>query len=320
MLDKIKNIFKGHKIKNIFKSLEKAIPYFLPENWAKNRKEFLLFWIIASFTIIFVIWASVSEVNQVVRATGTVIPDSKVHLVQSMEGGPVEEINIALGDKVIQGDVLFLVDYENKKNMYLLTKSEVETRSRKVEIIESLVSKGSDSEFRLLDEKLALIESKKRHDIASSQFEQSSVTAPVTGVISKMDVTNIDQVVQKGALLAEIVPEDDKLKIEAAVLPKDIAYVRIGQKAMVGFSAYDQAIYGRLEGVVQKVAANTTENQDFSYYPIIIEIDETEVPDDSRIVLQSGLVSDVSIIGEERTVMSYIINPITKLSQNALRE
>ena len=136
MLDKIKNIFKGHKIKNIFKSLEKAIPYFLPENWAKNRKEFLLFWIIASFTIIFVIWASVSEVNQVVRATGTVIPDSKVHLVQSMEGGPVEEINIALGDKVVQGDVLFLVDYENKKNMYLLTKSEVETRSRKVEIIE----------------------------------------------------------------------------------------------------------------------------------------------------------------------------------------
>ena len=84
MLDKIKNIFKGHKIKNIFKSLEKAIPYFLPENWAKNRKEFLLFWIIASFTIIFVIWASVSEVNQVVRATVTVIPDSKVHLVQSM--------------------------------------------------------------------------------------------------------------------------------------------------------------------------------------------------------------------------------------------
>jgi len=196
----------------------------------------------------------------------------------------------------------------------------VETRTRKVEIIESLVSKGSDSEFRLLDEKLALIESKKRHDIASSQFEQSSITAPVTGVISKMDVTNIDQVVQKGALLAEIVPEDDKLKIEAAVLPKDIAYVRIGQKAMVGFSAYDQAIYGRLEGVVQKVAANTTENQDYSYYPIIIEIDETEVPDDSRIVLQSGLVSDVSIIGEERTVMSYIINPITKLSQNALRE
>ena len=98
--------------------------------------------------------------NQVVRATGTVIPDSKVHLVQSMEGGPVEKINISLGDKVTQGDILFLVDYENKKNMYLLTKSEVETRTRKVEIIESLVSKGSDSEFRLLDEKLALIESK----------------------------------------------------------------------------------------------------------------------------------------------------------------
>ena len=89
---------------------------------------------------------------------------------------------------------------------------------------------------------------------------------------------------------------------------------------MVGFSAYDQAIYGRLEGKVSKVAANTTEIEDTSYYPIIIEINDFQIKEDKKIVLQSGLVSDISIIGEERTVLSYLINPITKLSQNALRE
>ena len=75
-----------------------------------------------------------------------------------------------------------------------------------------------------------------------------------------------------------------------------------------------------IEGKVTKVAANTTETKDELYYPIIIEIDDSNIKNDSKIVLQSGLVSDVSIIGEERTVLSYLINPITKLSQTALRD
>ncbi len=312
-LSNLKSIISGDKLR-LFLS------YILPENWAKNRKSFILFWLIGSVTFILLIWAAFADINQVVRATGTVIPDSKVHIVQSNVSGPIEKINISLGDKVEKGDVLFLVDKENYKRIYELSKIEVETRERKVEIIEELVNKGSDSEFRLLDERLTYIDAKKRYDISKSQYESSSVKAPVTGSISRMDVTNIEQVVEKGVLLAEIVPEDDKLKIEAQILPKDIAYVRIGQSAMVGFSAYDQAIYGRLEGKVTKVAANTTETRDSIYYPIIIEIDDSDIKNDSKIVLQSGLVSDVSIIGEERTVLSYLINPITKLSQTALRD
>lgn len=314
MLQKLKDLIKK------LPEIQKVIPYILPDNWAKNKKAYIMFWAIAIFSVVFVIWAAFADINQVVRASGQVIPDSKVHLVQSYTGGPVEQINISLGDEVKKGDILFLVDNKNLKSIYQLSKSEVETRIRKVEILEELVKKGSDSEFRLLDERLALIDSKKRHDIAKKNYESSSVKAPVTGLVSKIDIINIDQIIQQGALLAEIVPEDDKLKIEAKVLPKDIAYVRIGQKAMVGFSAYDQAIYGRLEGRVSKVAANTTEIEDSSYYPIIIEINDFQIKEDKKIVLQSGLVSDISIIGEERTVLSYLINPITKLSQNALRE
>jgi len=296
------------------------IQFVIPENWADNKKAYILFWTISSFTILFVIWASFATINQVVRANGTVIPDSKVHLVQSNVAGPIEKISISLGDEVKKGDVLFLVDYKNYKSLYELAKSEVETRKRKVEIIEDLVGKGSDSEFRLLDERLAYIESKKRYDIAKSQYESASVKAPVTGSISRIDVTNVNQVINKGNLLAEIVPEDDFLKIEALVNPKDIAYVKVGQQAMIGFSAYDQAIFGRLEGIVKKVAANTTETEEMVYYPTIIEINQNQLKEDNKITLQSGLVSDVSIIGAERTVISYLINPITKLSQTALQE
>ena len=78
--------------------LEGIVPYLLPEFWASNKEPFLLFWFIGLFTIIFLIWASIAEVNQVVRAPGTVIPDSKVHLVQSGIAGPVEKINVKLDD------------------------------------------------------------------------------------------------------------------------------------------------------------------------------------------------------------------------------
>ena len=304
-------------------NFQKLLPYLIPEYWASNRKSFILFWLIGSFTVVFVIWASFAEVNQVVRASGTVVPDSKVHLIQSGISGPIEEINIKLDDKVKAGDVLFLIDNVNRKKSYNLAKKEFETRKRRVEILRKLVQTGSDSEFRLLDEELNLVSAESKFNQAETALEYSKVKSPITGYISKINVTNIEQIVDQGSLLSEVVPEDDILKIEAQVAPKDIAYVRKGQKAKIAFTAYDMAIYGQVEGNVTKIASNTSATEDGqTYYPAVIEIDNNELINerDKKIVLQSGMISDVSIIGEERTVISYLLNPITKLSQRALQE
>ena len=92
-------------------NFQKLLPYLIPEYWASNRKSFILFWLIGSFTVVFVIWASFAEVNQVVRASGTVVPDSKVHLIQSGIAGPIEEININ--------------DDSNNIDMFLLNKEQI---------------------------------------------------------------------------------------------------------------------------------------------------------------------------------------------------
>ncbi len=304
-------------------NFQNLLPYLIPEYWASNRKSFILFWLVGSFTIIFLIWASFAQVNQVVRASGTVVPDSKVHLIQSGIAGPIEEINIKLDDKVEVGDVLFLIDNINRKKSYNLAKKEFETRRRRVEILRKLVQTGSDSEFRLLDEELQLVTAESKFNQAENALEYSRVKSPINGYISKINVTNIEQIVEQGSLLSEIVPEDDILKIEAQVAPKDIAYVKEGQKAKIAFTAYDMAIYGQVEGNVTKIASNTSATEEGqTYYPAVIEIDDRELINDKnkKIVLQSGMISDVSIIGEERTVISYLLNPITKLSQRALQE
>ena len=319
IIDKVLEFFKSIRFNR--EKFENIIPYIVPEYWAQRKGSFILFWFIGLFTIIFLIWGSFAEVNQVVKAQGVVKPDSKVHLIQSAIPGPIEKINVSLDDKVEIGDILFLIDSTNTKNMYDLAFAEVETRTKKVEILTKLVETGSDSEFRLLDEKLALINAQTRLDTAKRNLNFSSVKAPNSGSISKVTVANIGQVVQSGNLLAELVPEDDILRIEAAVQPKDVAYVRKGQKAKIGFSAYDTAIYGQLEGKVIKIAANTSSNEDgSSFYPALIEVDPSQFDEDNNITLQSGMITDVSIIGEERTVLSYIMNPITKLSQKALQE
>ncbi len=319
IIDKVLEFFKSIRFNR--EKFENIIPYIVPEYWAQRKGSFLLFWFIGLFTIIFLIWGSFAEVNQVVKAQGVVKPDSKVHLIQSAIPGPIEKINVSLDDKVEIGDILFLIDSTNTKNMYDLAFAEVETRTKKVEILKKLVETGSDSEFRLLDEQLALINAQTRLDTAKRNLNFSSVKAPNSGSISKVTVANIGQVVQSGNLLAELVPEDDILRIEAAVQPKDVAYVRKGQKAKIGFSAYDTAIYGQFEGKVIKIAANTSSNEDgSSFYPALIEVDPSQFDEDNNITLQSGMITDVSIIGEERTVLSYIMNPITKLSQKALQE
>jgi len=218
MLKKFLNKIKIPQVD--LKKINKIIPYLVPEYWASNKKSFLLFWFIGSFTVIFIIWAAIAEVNQVVKAQGKVVPDSKVQLIQTGINGPVEKINIKLDDRIEKGDLLFLINHENNKQIFNLSKLEVETRARKVEILSKLVKTGSDSEFRLLDEKLALIEAEKRLDMANLNVNFSTVKSQITGIVSKVNVSNTGQVVQSGATLAEIVPEDDVLKINANIMPK----------------------------------------------------------------------------------------------------
>ena len=85
----------------------KILEYLLPENWLDYKKSYILFWGIALFSIIFVIWAAFAEINQVVRAQGEVIPDSKVHVIQSKLGrDPLRDqwVRFGYGNRMQQAD------------------------------------------------------------------------------------------------------------------------------------------------------------------------------------------------------------------------
>jgi len=286
------------------------------------KKSLILLWIIILFTIFIVFWAAISKINQVVSATGEVTPESQVHLIQSALTGPVEKINIRLGDKIKRGETLFLIAHSQHTEAYKTALAEVESRKKKVKILEDLFMQGAESEIRLLDEKLFLIEAERKFNSAKIAVEYSKIESSVDGTISQVLAKNIGQVVNVGEDLVEIVPDDADLRLKVLVQTKDIASVRPNLKAKIAFTSFDMAVYGQFDGVVKTVSANASiQTEDgIAYYVAIVEVDKNEIKRLKNIEIMSGMTAQVSIIGDERTILSYLFNPITKLSKTALRE
>lgn len=294
-------------------------------------KTSILFYIISLFCVIAIIWGFTARIDMVVRAMGEVIPASKIKVIQSVFPGVIEKINIKLGDKVKKGDLLFVIDgvrvnaeFDSNEKAYETTLLEVETYQKKTDLIEDLVKQGAEAEMRLLDERLQLIDAQRRLAQVKNQGfalkqqkDQTQIIAPYDGIINDVNVTTIGEVVQAAQLLANLVPEDEKLVIQAQVNPKDVSFVKIGQKAKISFSAYDPGVYGTFEGFITEVGSTTTRKEDIIFYDTRIEVKDEKI---SNINIQSGMQVDISIIGQKRTVLGYIFSPVTKLKRNAFRE
>lgn len=330
-------VFFQQKYEMLSSSLTKLISKIIPDK--EIEKTSIIFWFIALFTVSAIIWGSIAKIEQVVRAQGQVIPASKMQVVQSLYTGVITDIAVKLGDNVVKDQKLFSINatnaeakYQGNEEAYTSTLLELETRQKRVDLIENLVDEGAESEMRLLDEKLVLIDTQRRLSQISSNREafkqekdNSIIRAPVDGEISIVYVTTEGEVIQSGKLLAEIVPKGDKLLIEANVLTKDISFVSKGQKAKVSFSSYDASVYGSFDGIVTEISASTNRTNDNSqdtqpYYSALIEVTDIAGLKSKNITIRSGMQVDASIIGQERTVIGFIFNPITKLTRKAFRE
>ena len=324
IIKKIYSFIEKISIKNTIKnvSLSEFQSFFSISDTIQIKKSLILVWTIMVFTILIVVWAAISEINQVVVGNGEVTPESQVHQIQSAVTGPIEKINISLGDKIKKDEVLFLIANTQHSQTYQNTLAEVNARVKKVEILENLFNQGAESEVRLLDEKLQLIDAKRRLNTAKIALDYSEIKSSVNGTISQVLAKNIGQVVSTGANLVEIVPENSDLRLKVLIQTKDIASVRPNLKAKIAFTSFDMAVYGQFDGIVKTVSASSSvQNEDgIAYYIAIVEVDKNEIKRLKNIEILSGMSATVSIIGDKRTILSYLFNPITKLSKTALRE
>ena len=112
------------------------------------------------------------------------------------------------------------------------------------------------------------------------------------------------------------------LIIESRLLPEDSAFVQKDMKAFIAVTSYDQSIYGRMQGKVEKISANTRTDQNTGeiFYTATLSANFKEFSEKVGGRIQPGMVIQASIVGDKRTVLGYIFSPVTKLQSRAFRE
>lgn len=151
-----------------------------------------------------------------------------------------------------------------------------------------------------------------------------TIRSPMRGIVKNIKVSTVGGVVPPNGELMNIVPMNDRLLIEARLSPRDIAFIHPGQRAVVKISAYDYAIYGGLNGVVESISPDTIQDEvkpEIYYYRVFIRTDNDYVQNKAgkRFSISPGMVSTVDIKTGEKTVMDYLIKPFNK-GKEAMRE
>ncbi len=157
-----------------------------------------------------------------------------------------------------------------------------------------------------------------------NRLDRADVRSPITGTVNRVLVSTIGGTVRPGDPLVEVVPGGDKLVVDARVKPSDIAFVHPGQKALVKLSAYDPSLYGALTGHVDRISPDAVSNDRTgeSYFQVRVVTEATglRTSDGSRLPVAAGMVADVSLQGHDRSILSYLLSPVTRLRDNAFRE
>ena len=121
-------------------------------------------------------------------------------------------------------------------------------------------------------------------------------------------------------------PLDDTLLIEARVRPADVAFLHPGQEATVKLSAYDYSIFGGFPATLEHISADTLTpekpgEKPEAYYRILVRTRQNRSSGQSGPVpILPGMVATVDIRTGQKTVLHYLLKPIIKTKDTALRE
>lgn len=177
-----------------------------------------------------------------------------------------------------------------------------------------------------------LAQARENMAMRADPVERSQIKAPLRGVVKNIRINTVGGVVQAGQDILEIVPLDDTLIVQAYISPRDVAFIRVGQEALIKIGAYDFNIYGGLTGRVTLISPDTLQderrpselklNAEQSYYRVLVETNEgSHITDKTGKVLDisPGMTATVDIKTGEKTIFQYLIKPITRMKQ-ALQE
>ncbi|MFN7324710.1 MAG: HlyD family type I secretion periplasmic adaptor subunit, partial [Sphingomonadales bacterium] len=158
---------------------------------------------------------------------------------------------------------------------------------------------------------------------ATGRLQRSEIRSPVNGIVNDVQVTTVGGFLQAGQKIMQVVPLGDTLLVEARVSPKDIAFIKVNDRANVKVTAYDFAVYGGLSGKVVQISADSIydEAAKESYFSVVVQTDRSFLASGARrLPISPGMICDVEIVTGKKTILSYLLKPLIRARSEALNE
>ncbi len=355
---------------------------------------------------VLIIWAALTQVDELVKGDGKVVPSSQLQVLQSLDGGVIKAILVKEGDEVKAGQALVEIDttrfvssvkendaqrvalsaraerinallenrsfkfppdptpdqtiaYEQEQRYFVNAKIQLDNQvaasaeqlasaQRELRLTEPLLNSGAVSEVEVLRLKREVTRLRGLREQAEFEFKnnlrkdlsdtmaklnslsegsvglqdrvkQSVIRSPLNGFVKRLYVNTIGGVVGAAKDIIEVVPSEDNLSIEAKVPPKDIGFLRVGQKALVKLTAYDFSIYGGLDAVVDSIGADSiTDEKGNSYYIVRVKTHKLQLKKNLPII--PGMQAEVDIQTGSKSILTYLLKPILRAKQIAFTE
>lgn len=156
------------------------------------------------------------------------------------------------------------------------------------------------------------------------RLERTRVRSPASGQVVDLQVHTIGGVIGRGDPIMKVVPFSDRMLVRARVSPSDIDNVRTGQNVTLRFPALNTALVKAIEGNVKSISADTIKDPEGEneYYLARIEVtaEGTRELRNADFELQPGMPVTSMIRTEERSLVSYLLSPITEMLSQSMRE
>ena len=157
-------------------------------------------------------------------------------------------------------------------------------------------------------------------------LDRSEVTSQMDAIVKEILITTKGAKVRPGDIILELVPLGQELIIEVKLLPRDISYIKVGQKASVKLDTYDFSIYGGFDGKVDYISPDTiverTSGREEYFFKVLVSLDNNDLftKQGTPINVTTGMGAQVDIITGSRTVLNYLTKPIIKVLDESFTE
>ena len=236
-----------------------------------------------------------------------------------LAAGAVSESKFLDSKSAVQN---FVTRIDQVENSIPVTAAEISEAERRISELKE------KRRGEILDEmsksKLILKQLQERSTAPADQLKRTIVTSPIRGIVKKLYITTVDGVVRPGDKLAEITPLDDQLLVEARITTRDRGLVWAGLPAMVKISAYDFSIYGGIKGTVTDISPDAlTDEKGAPYYRLRVSLNKDNAEGGTQKFpgpLFPGMTAEVNVLSSKITIWQYLMRPVWRISENALRE